>query len=137
MDPDESETFSVLDMVREFVLACDVALAAEGDSAEKRERVRNRLLWGNPDGPEGIEREAAQARVHDDGDGSPTLWHAVTGTPVAPDLTQPVFGKDLREIDTMVMDYEDVHPLIATCACGEEIMRQAPGEPWSHTDPRL
>lgn len=144
------EGTAVLPMVREFILACDEAMAAESIAADVRKRLGNRLLWGNPDGPEGIRQEAARARslrIHPStgiyGEpGDPLLfpdakfWHLTTGTPVGPELTHPVFGSDMREIDISAIDHEDIHPLIATCACGEEIMRHDPREPWGHSDPR-
>jgi hypothetical protein len=71
------------------------------------------------------------------GDPAPGVWHAVTGTPATPELASPVFGGDFREIDPLLLDDVATHPLLATCACGDEIMRQAPDQPWVHSDPRI
>jgi hypothetical protein len=137
------ESVSVLDMVREFVVASERAMTAEGVDPMKRTSVTNRLMWGHPDGAAGIQREAEQIRtaqvhnpVSDQGAGS-TIWHMLTGNPVTPELTHPVFGKDFRETDASTIDDESVHPLLATCVCGEQISRIAPGEPWEHDDPRV
>jgi hypothetical protein len=60
------------------------------------------------------------------------------GPPIAPELTAPVFGRDFREIPALSqLDDERFHPLLATCACGDEITRQAPGQHWVHSDPRI
>ncbi len=130
---------SVLTMVREFVAACDEAMKAEDISTLDRARITNRLLWGNPGGAAGIAAEAEAARTATQAmdSGGSSVWHLITGNPVAPSLTQPVFGGDFREIPIESIDHEDVHPLIATCACGEEIMRDAPDQEWQHSDARV
>lgn len=149
------DTIQVLQMVREFVQAAAEAVTLEKLPPGTRERIVNRLLWGDPDGIAGITRAAVKARsisIHpsaqpyDPASDEPdleelsgdeavtvTTWHALTGTPVAPELTHPVFGSDLREIHLSRLDQDSVHPLLATCSCGGEITRQLPGQPWVHT----
>ncbi len=127
--------FQVLGMIQEFVKAASNAMRAEDTDPARHDRVVNRLLWGDPDGPAGVQAEAEAARLSTDPDTS--VWHLVTGNPVAPHLTHPVFGRDFREIDPGEIDGPAHHPLIATCGCGEEIMRDTPSQEWHHTDPRL
>lgn len=132
------------DDLQMYLTATREAMRAENITGSCQERVMNRLLYGNPEGfrhePDREETEvmfsgSVTASWWDGGGGSQVAPHydnPLHPFPVEPQPDAPVFGGDFREISRMQKDDKERHPLLSSCRCGNQVIRQTEDSPWEH-----
>jgi hypothetical protein len=134
MTPDELQLY--LTKTRE-------AMNAENITGYYQERVMNRLLYGHPEGfrrePDPDEKvslapfDGTTAGGWIGTDEEQAVYKSLHPFPVEPQPLAPVFGNDFREVAPEQMGDKDVHPLLSSCRCGNQILRHVPEESsWEH-----
>lgn len=147
-----------IEMLQAFLLAAHGAMVEEGIGTATRQRVMNRLQYGNPGGPgwqvpdDEDEDEAphydpggAVIRVGADPAGEARESWAQAGLdgghawPPSPGKGQPWFGADGREVqpwaDGAAGPYPaDWYPVTSQCRCSRQVTLMSPQGSWEHSD---
>lgn len=134
-----------IEMLQAFLLAAHGAMVEEGIGTATRQRVMNRLQYGNPGGPgwqvpdeEEEEAPAAQPSVSARAWADAGLAGDHPGAPV-PGKGQPWFGADGREVqpwaDGAAGPYPaDWYPVTSQCRCSRQVTLMSPQGSWEHSD---